>query len=253
LQPDPIVPEPGNPQALNRFAYCLNNPTKYTDPTGHYVFEEGPNDPWIFSTAAVRSSHYWTHPEGGGLQPLSDEELVQGLSFLVLGPAVVWATAAGVEMVAVTGIGAVGSAIATAASADGDPTNEAVAAIRRVWDRPLWERGRLLHRIFGENLPPNHPVVDKQVSGTVTSIKSLDLGAQTYQSAAALTRKVQGYIDKVAAFRKSYLIQPEMIQARELLLIVPERAGTAAQMSALEGLHSYAQEMGVILSIVQFP
>jgi RHS repeat-associated protein len=35
LQPDPIVPEPGNPQALNRYAYVYNNPLRYTDPTGH--------------------------------------------------------------------------------------------------------------------------------------------------------------------------------------------------------------------------
>jgi len=29
------VPERGNPQALNRYAYALNNPLRYTDPTGH--------------------------------------------------------------------------------------------------------------------------------------------------------------------------------------------------------------------------
>ncbi len=34
-QPDTIVPNPLNPQSLNRFAYVLNNPLKYTDPTGH--------------------------------------------------------------------------------------------------------------------------------------------------------------------------------------------------------------------------
>ena len=37
LQPDSIVPEPGNPQALNRYAYTLNNPMRYTDPTGHSI------------------------------------------------------------------------------------------------------------------------------------------------------------------------------------------------------------------------
>jgi hypothetical protein len=31
------VPEPGNPQALNRYAYVYNNPLKYTDPSGHWV------------------------------------------------------------------------------------------------------------------------------------------------------------------------------------------------------------------------
>jgi hypothetical protein len=35
IQPDTIVPQPGNPQALNRYAYVLNNPLKYTDPSGH--------------------------------------------------------------------------------------------------------------------------------------------------------------------------------------------------------------------------
>ena len=34
---DTIVPEPGNPQDLNRYAYVRNNPLKYTDPSGHAV------------------------------------------------------------------------------------------------------------------------------------------------------------------------------------------------------------------------
>ncbi len=29
------MPEPGNPQALNRYAYVYNNPLRYTDPSGH--------------------------------------------------------------------------------------------------------------------------------------------------------------------------------------------------------------------------
>ena len=35
LSPDTIVPEPGNPQSLNRYSYTLNNPVKYRDPSGH--------------------------------------------------------------------------------------------------------------------------------------------------------------------------------------------------------------------------
>jgi len=35
LQADSIVPAPGNPQSLNRYAYVLNNPLRYTDPSGH--------------------------------------------------------------------------------------------------------------------------------------------------------------------------------------------------------------------------
>jgi RHS repeat-associated protein len=37
LQPDSIVPQPGDPQGLNRYTYANNNPTRYVDPTGHWV------------------------------------------------------------------------------------------------------------------------------------------------------------------------------------------------------------------------
>lgn len=39
-QPDSIIPNPGNPQSLNRYSYTLNNPIRYTDPTGHYECED---------------------------------------------------------------------------------------------------------------------------------------------------------------------------------------------------------------------
>ena len=40
LQADTLVPDPGNPQSLNRYAYTLNNPLRYTDPSGHFSEEE---------------------------------------------------------------------------------------------------------------------------------------------------------------------------------------------------------------------
>jgi RHS repeat-associated protein len=39
-QADTIVPEPGNPQSLNRFSYTLNNPIRYIDPSGHEPVED---------------------------------------------------------------------------------------------------------------------------------------------------------------------------------------------------------------------
>jgi len=35
VQADVIIPDLANPQDLNRYSYGLNNPVKYTDPTGH--------------------------------------------------------------------------------------------------------------------------------------------------------------------------------------------------------------------------
>jgi RHS repeat-associated protein len=41
LSPDPIGGDMTNPQSLNKYAYALNNPLRFTDPTGLYVCKDG--------------------------------------------------------------------------------------------------------------------------------------------------------------------------------------------------------------------
>lgn len=38
LSPDPYVQLPGYANGFNRYAYCLNNPLVYTDPTGELTW-----------------------------------------------------------------------------------------------------------------------------------------------------------------------------------------------------------------------
>jgi RHS repeat-associated protein len=47
ISPDTVTPDPMNPQSLNRYSYCLNNPLKYTDPTGMYFAVTYPS--WVYS------------------------------------------------------------------------------------------------------------------------------------------------------------------------------------------------------------
>ena len=46
ISPDTIVPQPYNPQSLNRYTYCLNNPLIYVDPSGYsyYILPPDPGD-----------------------------------------------------------------------------------------------------------------------------------------------------------------------------------------------------------------
>lgn len=56
LQADTIVPQPGNPQSLNRYSYGSNNPVKYIDPSGHQGCE--PNDQGCWESRWYQSHGY---------------------------------------------------------------------------------------------------------------------------------------------------------------------------------------------------
>jgi len=56
LQADTLVPEPGNPQSLNRYAYTLNNPLRYTDPSGH-ASNDGGLEPGASTNAQTQLRH----------------------------------------------------------------------------------------------------------------------------------------------------------------------------------------------------
>ena len=53
IQPDDIISDLGNPQSYNRYSYVLNNPLKYTDPDGHWPFDQL-RAQWRLDAAAAR-------------------------------------------------------------------------------------------------------------------------------------------------------------------------------------------------------
>jgi RHS repeat-associated protein len=55
ISADTIVPDPMNPQSLSRYSYCLNNPLKYIDPTGHDDQLSGQIERWSDITEALDS------------------------------------------------------------------------------------------------------------------------------------------------------------------------------------------------------
>ena len=64
-QPDTIIPNPLNPQDLNRYTYTRNNPVKYTDPSGHKVI--GSDSYGCMGTSNCTISSAVRQPDGGWL------------------------------------------------------------------------------------------------------------------------------------------------------------------------------------------
>ncbi|MCP4613910.1 MAG: hypothetical protein GY845_34910 [Planctomycetes bacterium] len=72
MSPDTIVPEPFNPQSLNRYSYCLNNPLKYVDPSGHNPDPED-NPDWEVEVITLPDGSTVTHYYPAGTDPDTDQ------------------------------------------------------------------------------------------------------------------------------------------------------------------------------------
>ena len=59
ISADTVVPSATNPQALNRYSYGVNNPLKYTDPSGHCFGWAGGADTAICAAAAMAGPPGW--------------------------------------------------------------------------------------------------------------------------------------------------------------------------------------------------
>ena len=71
VQADTIVPNPGNPQDLNRYAYVRNNPLRYVDPTGYtgVGYDPGAYLPWEWWEEPPPPSSSWHELSPRGTAP----------------------------------------------------------------------------------------------------------------------------------------------------------------------------------------
>jgi hypothetical protein len=72
LSPDPFVQSPSYSQSYNRYSYCLNNPLRYTDPSGYTYkpddWDKQPTGPIFFFYPGIMgpigpgSGYHWSDP-----------------------------------------------------------------------------------------------------------------------------------------------------------------------------------------------
>jgi RHS repeat-associated protein len=129
-----------------------------------------------------------------------------------------------------------------------------VVDAKGAWSLNPFDRGKSIEATL-KGWGTNFPVIDKfdKTSRTITSIKSLDLNAKSYQSGNAVYNRGKGYIDKLAGFQRGELqeiiIESGDFDNRVLELAIPEGA-TSSQLEQLKKLKEYAQEQSIQLTIV---
>jgi len=133
---------------------------------------------------------------------------------------------------------------------------------RGVWDLPATLRGRILEKIFGHNLHPNHPTIDiwDPITGTATSLKSIDLESPAYQmngkNGNALYNKLSKAVNDLAEFSGGRYggtqVQEHRITSRTLTVIVPG-LGTPEQRYVLRQIFEVGRQRGVVVRTEVYP
>jgi RHS repeat-associated protein len=78
IQPDTIIPDLSNPQSYNRYSYVLNNPLRYTDPTGHISQKE--LDDLTAAAGKLHGRDWLNYAEAANDLGIPGHEIMRGMS-----------------------------------------------------------------------------------------------------------------------------------------------------------------------------
>ncbi len=137
-----------------------------------------------------------------------------------------------------------------------EPAPAIIESPSEAWTLGWAARGNYFNEQLGANLPSTFETIDILDNGAVTSIKSIDLNAATYQDAARLTYRLNDYINELAEFPGSQLgdikVTAQDISSRRLSLAIPKGSMTSAQRTAVEAAQSRAEWLGINLIVTEF-
>ncbi|MFZ1265329.1 MAG: RHS repeat-associated core domain-containing protein, partial [Anaerolineae bacterium] len=263
LQADTIVPSPQNPQNLNRYSYCGSNPLRFIDPSGHAGVDfwggGGAGAGIGLVVALVQGAQQtMTQVQGAVYQygPIAAETIrLYGNQTIAAGDQLAQAAQNASQA---------GNTAGSSGLDPNDPrfkqvTEQAGQTTQSVWKLDPLKRGQEIEKMLGRSpqLTQNFPVIDRFENGLATSIKSIDLGAKSYQNIGQLTGTVKGYVSALANWQGvrqwgGISIENSKIIARELLLAIPQGA-TQAQLAALQQLQQWASTVGVTINVTVIP
>jgi filamentous hemagglutinin len=130
-----------------------------------------------------------------------------------------------------------------------------------VWDLGWGDRGKAIEKAIkatlpkGTDLADNFPVIDHATDTVITSIKSIDLNAGTYQQPEILARRIDQYAGAVANFATKrwagVTITATENTQRQLIIAVPKGSIGPMQQQVIDSAITRAQKL-VQIRIVPF-
>ena len=129
----------------------------------------------------------------------------------------------------------------------------AFASRGSVWALGASQRGFAIEAQLGGNLPYGFPVIDKFENGVATSIKSIDVTAESYMKGNGLFNALKSYVNKVGAFqggaRGGVAIDANDITNRVLDLAIQPGKATTNQWEQIGNAIKYAKDNNVQLNL----
>ena len=221
-------------QGLNYYMYCNNNPLSYADPDGKCP---------LFVITGIAGVLI-----GGAYGAYTSYKATGNVNWETVGKDAVIGGLIG------TGAGALAGALYAGTSAAITIATESGVSI---WGLSAIQRGQIIEKALG-GMCTNFPTIDKFVNGedgiasSITSIKSMDLGAASYQTGNTVFNTIMGYANTLADFDTTtwnYItVNVDDSTQRILQLVIPEGA-TDAQQSQIQAATDGAAEEGVQITV----
>lgn len=132
-------------------------------------------------------------------------------------------------------------------------TNDIVYIGDSLWEKGAFKRGQIIDKALGNNLGYNFPVVDKLNDRTITSIKSMDLTANTYQTGRGIYNALVKNIDTLDNFAgrrwHGTIVSKKIYDKKELEIAIPKVKISQDQKRGLDEAIQYAKTKNIRVKI----
>lgn len=131
---------------------------------------------------------------------------------------------------------------------------------KSVWSKNNFERGNILRKKFGGNLPQGYPVIAGYHQGRALSIRSMDLTKPSWSEPEAVVRELKREINKLRDFdgtNKPWGSQPVTIlsgdiKQKRMRVIVPENSKHETYKLAFKELKNYCSSINIEFELIKY-